>query len=49
MINELHDQVKTIEKAKTKTKTIRKVIIASWSRAEINKLKEYLKVFGTDF
>lgn len=49
MISELHDEVKTLEKTKYKEKKIRKVIIASWSRADINKLKQLLKVFGTDF
>ena len=34
---------------KAKTKQIRKVEIASWFRADINKLKEHLKVHGTDF
>jgi hypothetical protein len=45
----LHEEVKTIEKTKAKTKTIRKVVIASWSRADINKLKQCLKIYGTDF
>jgi len=49
MISELHDEVKTLEKTKYKGKKIRKVEIASWSRADINKLKEMLKIFGTDF
>jgi hypothetical protein len=45
----LHEEVKTVEKIKAKTKPIRKVVIASWSRANINKLKEYLRIYGTDF
>jgi hypothetical protein len=45
----LHEEVKTIEKTKAKTKNIRKVVIASWSRADINKLKQFLKIYGTDF
>jgi hypothetical protein len=43
----LHEEVKKIEKIKAKP--IRKVVIASWSRADIKKLKEHLKTYGTDF
>jgi hypothetical protein len=49
MINELQVEVETIEKTNTKNKKIRKVEIASWSRADIQKLKDLLKIYGTDF